>query len=449
MVRAGKRLDPDDLTARGLEQSINGLWADENATEQADIAALFRQLVRPIRSPVIPAEDVIGDCWLGRFLDYAREGKAPPHLFLGAALGFLAGGLCAKGEGLIEWSVLPLHLNLYVLLVCGTGSGKSVALHHAEKIIAPALGPNVLPNEGSHQGFADHLRRRWLTTGVCADGLIVADEFRTLISKDKYKSEAATWLTEWYQRQGRWARALRGEKGEYEFYNPRLSIVAASTKTWLHELPPDTLVGGFLYRFLWFVADEGRWGKAEPGFDDATAATLTAELAKVVVPASVGFTKASKDWLVEWHAVDHRREWELNESERFRGWLERKQAHIMKLAGLQHIVERHRGEICVKCLEWARGLVNWLDQGVMSVQSDLGTSEESTIYKDLRDAVARLQQRGKVASRKRLIRSGLRNKYRVEKIDKALAYLVRDGDLKLSGATALDGSAYEVVDDAR
>lgn len=450
MALEGKRLDPDDLTARGLEQAINGLWADEPEVERQDIAALYAKLVRPPRVPPVAIEEVVGDCWFGRFMHYAREGKAPPHMFFGAALGLIAGGICARGEARIEWSVFPggLHPNLYILLVCGSGIGKSVVLSHAKAIIQPALNPNVLPNEGSHQGYADCLRARWNETGVAADGIIIADEMRTLISAEKYKSEAAVWLTEWYQQTtGRWARALRSEKRVYEFYNPRVSIVGASTTDWLHKMPPEALAGGFLYRFLWFVAEEGRWGKARPDFDSAVAATLSADLATIVVPESLELSRKSESWLDAWYANDHRDEWERNMSQRFRGWLERKQASLLKLAAIQHIVEHHTGPLCVKCLTWGRGVVDWLDSGVRDMQSDLGTSDESAIYQDIKKCVRRLARRGIAVSRKKIIRSGLRNKYQTPKIDRALGELVKDGDLRTAGTTVMEGSNYELVDE--
>jgi hypothetical protein len=428
----GVTLKPSDPLVRKYEEAIERLWADLPAELRKRLSAAFQATFgfdrADVKTPLYRGAfaDVVGGGWWGEYLKYVSPGKSTPQFFFGAALAFIAAGLARKPR--IVWEAVPLFPNQYILLVGGTGAGKGAAVARAQSVVASAMGPNILPNEGTHQGYAERLRDRWNQTQVAADGLIIAEEFRVLLSEEKSKREVVTWLTQWYQWDGPWSRALRGE-AHYEFCNPCVSLLGASNLAWLRKIPEDAITGGFLPRFLLFHTreEDEPWGVAMPRFDEGLCKQLQEQLRAINPPELLMLTPESVDWINWWHDGPRKQEYDGHGGEQVRKWLQRKQAHIMKTATVRHLVEHHEGGLCVECLQWARRLVDWLTVDVTEIFEGLGQTERGAIYADL---LAYLHRRGGEAL-ERDIRRGVRNKYRVKEIKDALAALKDDGDVEM------------------
>lgn len=387
-----------------------------------------------------PIEDLISDGWFLRYLEYVAESEAPTSFHFGSALTFCAAGLGRKP--LLAWEARPTYPNLYTLLIGPSGARKGSALALAQGVVEPALGMNVLPNEGTHQGYAAALKSRYDKTQIWSDGIIVVPEFSTLMKKDRHKEGLVQWLTDWYDSPDYWARALRGEE-QYELYNVCLSMLGASNMAWLRTLPEDAISGGYFPRHLIFLAPGRRHWKSRPRFNPVLKAELIYSLRKLhntKIPDVMAFDPATEDYLDHWYEIEIRKEYATTDDKQVRAWMDRKQAAALKMAMTWQLVDGGPpGHLHKEWLAKARRMVDWQDESVVSVYKSLGTSQEGEIPIDIMELLNR--NGGKMLASK--IWRTLRNKYKSSRVREALDTLNKGREIKM---TASEGeTSWEVV----
>lgn len=376
----------------------------------------------------IPIEELITDGWFLKYLDYVQESEAPTSFHFGSALTFCAAGLGRRP--LLAWEARPTYPNLYTLLIGPTGARKGSALALAQGVVEPALEMNILPNEGTHQGYAAALKRRYEATQEWSDGLIVVPEFSVLMKKDRHKEGLVQWLTDWYDSPDYWARALRGEE-QYELCNVCVSMLGASNMAWLRTLPEDAISGGYFPRHLLFLAVGRRHWKARPHFNPVLKSELIYELRKLhhsKIPEVMTFDAATEQYLDHWYEVEIKQAYKKIDDEQVRAWLDRKQAAALKMAVTWQLVDG--GPLDVLHKEWlvkARRMVDWQDTSVVSVYKSLGTTKDGEIPIAILELLKR-NDGGLIAAK---IWRTLRNKYKTTQVREALETLSKSGEIKM------------------
>ncbi|MEE8489950.1 MAG: hypothetical protein V3S43_06405 [Acidimicrobiia bacterium] len=441
---------PNDPTAVSMREAIDIFWRGANVKERAEITALYRRAYRlegteEGRSLLRPAfRSLVDGGWFGELLDYTEPGKSTPQFYFASALAYIAAGF--GNEPIIEWQAITLYPNMYVLIVGDAGSGKGAAINKVKPIVCDAMGPNVLPNEGSHQGFADCLMRRGLEMGTHADGLIVAEEFKVLISDDRHKTQLVTWLTEWYQYDGVWRRALKGNKGkEYAIPTPIVSLLGASNLAWLKKIPGDAILGGFLPRFLIFDTPphEEKWGDAFPEFDSGAPEELRRPLEQALerVKPLMKVSVEAIAWLRGWHLGEHKDRYKQQSDDQVQKAFQRKQATLMKLAAIWQLVDGGPAdELQVEWVQRAIKVVNWCDTSMQRVYGQLGVTREGEALSDVLDLLGR---KGKM--RQVSIARQLRNRHKAPRVYEALDALKEQGDATMTSDVE-SGRVWELID---
>lgn len=425
--------------AMDLTTAIGMYW---RGSTNADRNAALNELDRVLKDPVLDGaaeresssrrgkfEDLITDGWFRGLLDFMSVGKSAPQFSFVCALTYVAASLGRRP--LIPWGALAsgLYPNLYTLMVGGSGSGKGSALDHVAAIVVPAGAPHILPNEGSASGFAKALMERYEEMEDQADGLIVAEEFRVLLSEDRYKQQIVTWLTQWYQWSGPWKRAL-SSMAPPDFENPCVSIIAGSNMAWLRRVPEDAILGGFFPRM--FVVEctqeEERWGVAFPKFDMELRAGLTETLGESLrdVPDELKWSKPALEWWDDWYDGSHRRNFQRHSDEQMRYFLSRKQSLAMKVAAIWHLVDNGGGTVDAAACENAMKVLDWCDRSVSSVYEQLSVSKEGAIVND----VLRVVEKFKGVVEDRVVKRHLRNKYKAFNVGQSLEALAYEGELR-------------------
>lgn len=382
--------------------------------------------------PSVPTDtftELVGVGWFADYLAYTGESEAPSQFHFGAAITCASAAFGRKP--LIGWHAAPLYPNIYTLLVGPTGTRKSTALAKARELITvafPKVGNklaqvNVLPNEGSPQGYASALLRRNFEGSPTSDGLIVASELTVLVGKEQYKAALGEWLTDWYDNMTPvWSRALKGEE-TYELIAPYVCFAGASNMTWLREIPQNLIKAGYLPRHLIFNAREKRHDMANPRFDiairDRLAGVLGARLADV--PATLPLSLGAERRIEEWYIGHITRQERLEQDELFAAWLARKLPHAIKLATVWQMVDGGpREELHAEWVERATKLVDWMDAGVAMVYGALGASIEGAVTEAV---LAYIERKGGKATLSAVVR-GLRNKYQARSIQEGVNTLV-------------------------
>lgn len=383
-------------------------------------------------------ETLVTDGWFHRYLEYVAESEAPTSFHFGSALTCCAAGLGRRP--LLAWEARPTYPNLYTLLIGPTGARKGSALALAQAVIEPALEMHVLPNEGTHQGYAAAMKRRYEKTQHWSDGIIIVPEFSVLMKKDRHKEGLVQWLTDWYDSPDYWARALRGEE-QYELINVCVSMLGASNMAWLRTLPEDAISGGYFPRHLIFDASGRRHWKARPRFNPVLKTQLMYELRKIHnagIPETLALDPATEEYMDQWYEVEIRSTYSETNDEQFQAWLDRKQAAALKVAMVWQMIDGGPKDALHR--EWlhkARRLVDWQDECVKHVYASLGTTQDGEI--PIAIMLLLKKNQGHLPASK--IWRTLRNKYKSGRVKEALETLSRSGEIKMNADTQ-----WELVD---
>lgn len=398
----GKTLRPNEVSGPALDRNIEG----DNER--------------------VPFESLVTEGFFADYLEWTAEHESPGQYHFGSAITVVAAGLGRRPR--IEWEARNLYPNLYTLLVGPSGARKGAAIDRALRLIVPAMGANQLPNEGTHQGFAAALRKRYEDTDTRADGLIVAPEFGVLMSRDRNKEDLVKWLTDWYDSPDRWERALRGEE-DYELGNLYVGVLGGSTLDWLRDMPSDAITGGFMPRFILFDALCKRRWKSRPKFNEKLERELFNRLTRITasLPTVIRWSDGAGLLLDDWYERVIREQYEGCSDPQFHKWLERKQSAAMKLATVWQLSDGGPKDVLeVEWLTKAIAVVEWGDHTVKRVYGALGVTQEGQAAADV---LERVKLMGGSATLRSLC-SELKKKYTSSRIKGALNTLRAAGDIR-------------------
>lgn len=314
------------------------------------------------------------------------------------ALGVFA-GMCGR-----SWNVSGTGLNLYLLLLSGTGTGKenissgSEAVFNSIRGTIPAatdfLGPSMF---ASGQGLI-----RFLDDQPCF--LSVIGEFGQFMSKLQAKNENAAMLKlallNLYNKSGA-GDMLRptvyssSDKNTHAVVAPAVTLVGESAPApFLAHLSPELLEEGFVPRFLVIQSDAQR----EPQNQNARQPmppTMVAKLADIANTAmmlqarksfaDVGQTDAAREMLDEYNTeCDHKINHAHMEAER-QIWT-RAYVKALRVAALLAVADNHESPIItIEHAKWAIGLTrkDATDMVYRFATGDYGTGEPKQLV-DLR-----------------------------------------------------------------
>lgn len=461
------KYEPDDPIRPKIESLAQELYKDASSEELEDVADRIDRAFKgkaqgvhegrrddrklPVHRKHRRAESfwsIVTTGVFAKYMEILSELEAPPQYNFACAATVVAAGLGRRPR--IDWAARATFPNLFTLLVGESGARKGTAIEWAERIVVPAVGANLLPNEGTAQGFHAALRARLAETGgVSADGLIIAPEFSVFMGRDRNKEGLVQWITNLHDGV-RHDRALKGdiEQGhENTLDNVCLTIIGGSNMPWLKTMPEDAITGGFLPRAAIFDSpeDEVLW-KSRPRVSTSGVNELKRLFGLIVergVPDFIAFDDDAGEALDTWYEVDIRRQYETNADSQYRKWLKRKQAVAMKLAVIWQLTDGGpKDKIAKEWMELAIKVVDWGDAAVTSVYSELGmTPDGQVVY----DVLSTLEHWGGSARRQKLVRK-LRHRYSASKVNGALNTLRQAGKVK-QRKSATEGIVWEVVDE--
>lgn len=140
-----------------------------------------------------------------------------------------------------EWRVYP---NLSVLLVGPSGIGKDVVITKAGRVI-----DYVNPDLTLSATTMEFLKAEMVRVGDPAACYVAANELSVFLGTKDYQRGIAKELTDLLSTNERVIIGTKSE-GRQIIHRPTLVLHAGSTVDWLHDLPDNSLSGGFLPRFV-------------------------------------------------------------------------------------------------------------------------------------------------------------------------------------------------------
>jgi hypothetical protein len=232
-----------------------------------------------------------------------------------------------------------LYPNLWAVILAPSGSGKSVPLDLAARILDLAgLGDRILPNAFSQEAIIATIAKRPV-------GIFVHQEFASFmgaLSRD-YNAGFMAALTELYDCPERWERELRKER--FVIHNPALSMLAASSPDWFSKaFSAEHLRGGFLARFIYCPSSDYGPDVDDPGpYDTAVERGLADHLREVADTRGHMDFGVVADQLATWGAAQ-RKQMRAAPNDDFAGLRSRVVANARK-ATMLFAASRHPGDL--------------------------------------------------------------------------------------------------------
>lgn len=333
------------------------------------------------------------DHWLEAYVDHQRFSESPVSFHFWTGVATIAGALRRKvwiDERHYQWTP-----NMYVILVGPPGvAAKSTSIRAGLSLLeaVPGIhfGPQTVTWQALIESFAqaqvsipipgqsEPATMSCLTIGVGELGTFLRPENREFLDL----------LTAMWDGQKEALRRRTRMDGETVIHNPWLNIIGCTTPAWLKDNFPDVLIGGGLTSRIVFVyGDKKRQLIAYPSRNVDEAAYHDEEkylihdlsqIAKLAGPYRL--TEEAYKWGESWYEQHNTGPRPAHvASDRFDGYLFRKQTHIHKLAMVLAAAQRDELVVTDTDLQQAADFTTGLEGDMLRVFSSIGVTQAAKV----------------------------------------------------------------------
>ena len=333
--------------------------------------------------------------WLKAYMNYTRDSESPTSFHFWTGVSVLAGAL--RRRVWIDMKKFQWTPNFYIILVGPPGvAAKSTSISMGTSLLSQIQGVKFGPESMTWQklarslsdaieyvqytdlsGTQDRIAMSCLTIQVSELGTFMQYENDQLLSflirmwdgqKDKFRHETVG-------------------SGSVEIDNPWLNIIGATTPSWLKSNFPEAMVtGGLTSRMVFVYGDKKRGLIPYPDaiIPDAEYKQLRAdlisdldEISKLSGPYRL--SQFAREWGESWYA-------DLNNpdlrpqhlaSDRFGGYLARKQTHLHKFAIILAAAKRSKLVIEEDDLREADSILTDNERDMIQVFESIGQVQQS------------------------------------------------------------------------
>lgn len=336
--------------------------------------------------------------WIKEYMDYTRHSEAPDVFHFWTAVSTLAGTL--RRRVWIEQRYFQWTPNFYIFLVAPPGIvSKSTTTGIGMSLLAEVKGVNFGPDVVTWQALASSLANsKELVQSPTTPDLwypmscltIAAKELGTFFNPQD-REMVDVLVSIWDSPLGVFQKMTKTQ-GDDVIENPWLNIIGCTTPSWIQANMPEYMIGGgFTSRSLFIYAEKKRQFVAYPGdainSDEfyAQRNNLIQDL-KHIAKSCVGEyrrTAEATKWGVEWYEQHWTHRPEHMSSERYGGYIARKQTHIHKLAMILSAARRDELVIEKDELILSNELITALERDMSKVFSAVGGSTNIELIKEL------------------------------------------------------------------
>ena len=399
--------------------------------------------------------------WLRAYAEHTRISEAPRQFHFWTGVGTIAGAL--RRQVWIDQRHFQWSPNFYIILVGPPGlSTKSTAMNIGMNLLAEVPGVHMGPQSMTWQGLGAALQEStsWVpvedakelkesTPGITMSCITCAvTELGTFLRPDDLKMmDVLTDLWDGRVENRPWLHKLMTSEG-LNIHNPWINIVACTTPAWIRKNVPETMVGGGLMSRIIFVYGEEKDqlipypAKLIPKKDHKEREEkLIADLCEIgLAKGKFVLTKEAEEFGEAWYIQHNTVRPEHLASERYDGYIGRKQTHLHKLAMILAAAESNELLITDTHLKLARDMLTGIESDMLKVFESIGMAETNIQMEYLIEFVRvykRIEQRP-------LWRLCMRNMSRQEFLEAVNAALAAE---VIRGVQAPDGIWYSYRSD--
>lgn len=334
------------------------------------------------------------DNWLKTYLLYTKASESPTNFHFWTGVSTIAGAL--RRRVWIDQKYFQWTPNFYIILVGPAGiAAKSTSIRSGVKFLERLKTIRFGPQSMTWQALALALQEAIETikyidpyTGMevkhpmsCLT--ITVGELGTFLKPDDSALVDAL-VSLWDGQLETWSHQTKSS-GNIEIKNPWLNIIACTTPSWLQAHFPEHMIGGGLTsRIIFVFGDKKRHFVPYPAeiINDQEFKELEDklffDLAEISTMAGkIVLTPEALQWGSEWYE----KHWSTRPvhmaSERYGGYISRKQTHIHKLA-IVLAASRHSKLIIEKQDLWeAEQLITSIEPDMQKAFASIGVADEA------------------------------------------------------------------------
>src|SRR5215472_9649354 len=333
--------------------------------------------------------------WLREYLRYTSESEAPNIFHFWTGVSTIAGALRRKvwiDQLYFQWTP-----NFYIVLVAPPGiAAKSTAMSIGMRLLREVDGVHMGPNSLTWQGLTMALQE--------AQDFIQLndDQFQPMSCLTCALSELGTFLKPqdtslidllvdlWDGQVRPWRHKTR-TTGEVNIMNPWMNIIGCVTPAWLRENFPSYLIeGGLTSRIVFVYADRKRQLVPYPAdvidpkrFESHTAALVDDLRAIAELQGEYRLDNTAKEWGANWYNKHWGQQTAATISDRYSGYLARKQTHMHKLAMVLAAAQRDELVITVEELLSAERLLKVHEQHLEQIFETVGVRDIGRMQREV------------------------------------------------------------------
>jgi hypothetical protein len=327
--------------------------------------------------------------WLEGYYQYTRHSESPDLFHFWTGVSTIAGALRRQvwiDERFFQWTP-----NFYIIMVGPAGivaksTSSRIGMKLLEKVDGVIFGPKSMTWQGLTLALeeaqtmipigngGDMLNMAAITCSVSELGTFLRPSDRELVDVivDLWDGQLETWK-----------RKLKGP-GDTNIENPWINVIACTTPSWLQDNYPEALIGGGLTSRIVFVYGDTKRHLVPYPSDAVAADTFSDEGEKLIhdlrliaeMKGEYKLDNKGKAWGIDWYKNHWQSRPEHMASERYSGYIARKQSHIHKLAIVVAASQRKELIITEADLIIADNMTSGLEKSMGKVFKSLGVGDE-------------------------------------------------------------------------
>lgn len=322
--------------------------------------------------------------WIVGYTEYTEKSESPDAFHFWTAVFTIAGAL--RRQVWIEQRYFQWTPNFYIVLVGPPGiATKSTSVRIGVKLLEQVPGVNLGPQSITWQSLTKSLSESVELIKMPDEKYhpmscisIPVGELGTFLQPDD-RVLVDVLVSLWDGQQEIWGRSTKTQ-GTDKIENPWINVIGATTPSWLRDNFSETMItGGLTSRVIFVFGDVKRHLVAYPA--DVVDEKEHAEHSKILVHDLVEIsqmrgemylTSEAKEWGEIWYKKHWTRRPEELVSDRFSGYIARKQTHLHKLAMVLSASENNDLSITLEHLVDAEMMVTQLENEMHKVFDTIG-----------------------------------------------------------------------------
>ena len=354
--------------------------------------------------------------WIRAYVEYTRHSEAPDSFHFWTGVSTIAGALRRRvwiDQRHFQWTP-----NFYIVFVGPPGIiAKSTSASIGYNLLRDVDGVHFGPQSLTWQGLTVALEEACeLVQMPSEDGRLMPMSCLTIsiselgtFLKPKDTELIDVMVDLWDGGTRTWEHRVKtGDKPSTRIVNPWMNIIGCTTPAWLRSNFPQYMIeGGLTSRCIFVYGDKKRQFTAylseviESAEHRAMADRLTEDLKQIAaVAGEYQLTRDAISWGTEWYIKHWTSRPKHLMSDRYGGYVARKQTHIHKLAMVLAAAQRNERFINQQDLEVAERLVSAQELDLQKVFNTIGATDQS---KDEGEIIAAVKAAGAMTQRDLLV----------------------------------------------